>query len=161
MFKVERWPFLTVGPKLAKVFAPVVASQTLILSSCPVDTMCLPSSVHTIPLTALLCDFPCSRERALLPSPSVPTIPNESSISSTPRAPELFRMSHNRTVPSTPPLARIYSSDGLHFTVSSAPWCPARECVLSPDRRSTNLTAGCCVAHATSKWLAIGDMALE
>lgn len=99
--------------------------------------------------------------RAFLPNPSSPHTPTESSRSRTPRLPALRRTSQSRTVPSTPPLARMWSSCGLQPTESTAHSWPASEWALAPVRRSTSLMAGCCVAQATSRWLAIGERAWE
>ncbi len=159
--RVDKCVFWRIGPKCDKVSAPVPTSQTRTRSSWPALTRYLPSSFHTTPLQAPTCAFPWCRGRAFLPSPSSPPIPMESSKSNTPRQPALLRISQSLTEPSEPPLARMFSSCGLHATDRTAPWWPASEWTVAPERRSTSRTAGCWVAQATRRWSAMADRACE
>lgn len=118
--RVDSCVFWMMGPKCDNVLAPMLMSHTRTRSSWPALTRCFPSSVQFTPLQGPTCAFPCQRGRAFLPSPSSPKTPTESSKSRTPTQPALRRMSHSLTVPSEPPLAKIFSSCGLHATDSTA-----------------------------------------
>ena len=70
-----------------------------------------------------------------------------------------LRMSHRRTSPSPPPVARIHSLPRIHRVAHTASLCPVSVCVTLPLFGSHSLTCGWPVPTATRQCeFALGAM---